>query len=500
MHWLNFDHISDKIADDIKAVLPHITKADAGLTPNLRALHLAMTTCDLLLSMGVSTSSVVSRALDITETYCELPVHVNITSNLVMFSQLRGLTNEPLTLIRPVAMREVNNMTVQLVQDLVYRIRSGEFELKDAEIEMDKILKHPHTYPGWITPLANATLAAGVALMFTGNWRIILVTFGIVWLVDRLLVYLTRLAVATFFRQAAGGFFVTFAAAIVNQLATNGVGFFAGMNPSLIVVGGIIMLLSGLAIVGAVQDAIDEYYITANARLLKVFIQTSGIVLGIFVGLYTVRQFGMGISVSPDPLLLTGLQLQILAGVVMAAAFAVATQTRLRAIAWAGIIGGMALLVMYVSVHAGIATIPATGIAALIIGILAKLFSRQWHTPSSGIIAAGILPLVPGLSLYTALMQLVNYPPGAPLFYRGISTLFSAIAIALAIAAGTSLGYIIARPLRQRRTHIRNLLPFSNFMWNQLKLPHRHGLARIALGQASDSGKDDDQVDLGSVL
>lgn len=475
MHWLRLGKIGKKIAEQAQSSLAHIIKADEKLTPNLRALHLTMTVCDTLLSMGVSASSVVSRALDITETYCKRPVYVDVSSNTVTLSQLRGLTNEPLTLIRPVAMRNINNMTVQAVQDLVYRIRAGELELKDAEIEMDKILKSPQKYPGWLIPIAHAALAAGVALMFTDNWRVILVTFVIVWFVDRIVAYLSKRAIATFFRQAAGGFFVTLAAAFVNYLAVSGVGFFDGMNPSLIVVGGIIMLLSGLAIVGAIQDAIDEYYITANARILKVIVLTSGIVLGVLVGLYAARKLSIGIAVSPDPLQSTGLQLQILAGVVMASAFAVATQTRKRAVLWAGIVGGLALVVMYSAGQLGIATVPASGIAALMVAVLAKLFSRLWHTPSSGIIAAGILPLVPGLALYTALMQLVNYPPGDPLFMRGVGTLFQTASIALSIAAGTSLGYILARPFRQRRTHARNLIPFSNFMHGQLKASHKHG-------------------------
>ncbi|HET8690333.1 MAG TPA: threonine/serine exporter family protein [Candidatus Saccharimonadales bacterium] len=473
--------------------LPNADKIDHPSSPDLRALRLAMTISDRLLSMGVAAGNVVSRVLDITETYCSQPVHVDISSNLIMLSQLRGLEAEPLTLFRPVVSREVNNMTIQSIQDLVHRIRSGQLKLEQAEVELDDVLKHPITYPNWLIPLANATLAAGVDLMFTTNWRIILVTFVIVWLVDRLVFALSKKGISTFFRQAAAGAFVTFGAAIINLLASRGITFFDGMNPTIIVVGGIIMLLSGLAIVGAIQDAIDEYYITANARILKVTLLTSGIVMGVLIGLYAARKAGMGIAVSPNPLHLTGLHFQIAGGAIAAGALAVATQTRLRAVVWAGFLGGLALLIMYSSSSLGISVVPASGVAALVVGVLAKLLSRFWRTPASGVTAAGIVPLVPGLSLYTGLMQLVNYPPGDPLFTRGLGTLFSAIAIALAIAAGASFGNILARPFYQRRTHLRNFLPVSQLMRFQLRAGQKHGLARIALKRAwSHQQWDDD--------
>lgn len=458
---------------------------DGTLTPNARALRLTLAVCDTLVSMGVPSSGVVTRALDITEAYCDRPVHIDISANLITLSQIRGVKKEPLALIRPVITRGINNMTIQSIQHLVYRIRVGEAELGDAETELSQILRHPIRYPAWLTSIASASLAAGVILMFTTSWHIVLTTFVIAWLVDRLMSHLHKRSIPAFFRQVAAAAFVTVAAAGINWLAQNGLDIFAGTNPTIIVVGGIIMLVAGLAVVGGIQDAIDEYYLTANAKVAKVIMLTSGIVMGILIGLYVANKIGMGIAVSPDPLQLTAFPFQIAAGAIAAGAFAVATQTRLRAVVWAGLIGALAIFVMYSARSAGISIVPATGIAALVVGTLAKLLSRKWSTPASGIIAAGIVPLVPGLSLYNGLMQLVNYPPGDPLFYRGLGTLFTAIGIALVIAAGVSFGYIIARPLRQRYTYVRNLMPFASLVRAQLNSEHRSRLARILLGKHS---------------
>jgi uncharacterized membrane protein YjjP (DUF1212 family) len=452
----------------LEATMPS-RKISHELTPNLRALRLAMMASDVLLSMGISANSVVSRALDITEAYCDQPVHIDIISNVIMLSQLRDMESEPLTLMRPVVLRDTNNMTIQSVQQLIYHIRQGMYTLDEAEAELDKIVAGPITYPVWLITTANASIAAGVALMFSTNWRIVAVTFVIAAMVDRLVILLTNRAISAFFRQAAAGAFVTLAAAVIALLARNGIEFFAGMNPTLIVVGGIIMLLAGLAIVSAIQDAIEEYYITASARVLKVAMLTAGIVMGVLIGLYAARKTGMGIAVSPNPLHLTGLHFQVAGGAIAAAAYAVATQTRLRAIAWAGLMGAGALLVLYLTTHLGISVIPGSGVAAVVVGVLASFFSYYWRTPASGIIAAGIIPLVPGLALYNGLMQLVNYPPGDPLFFSGLGTLFAAMATALSIAAGASFGNMLAKPLHRQLTYARNFEPFADFMRWQLR-------------------------------
>lgn len=462
--------------------LPTIEKAGESLTPNLRALRLAMTASDLLLSMGVSANSVVARALDITETYCDRPVHIDIAANLLMVSQLRSLEKEPLTFIRPVVLRDINYMTIQAVQKLISDIHKGYVPLEIAEERLEKITQKPKTFPWWVITLSNGALVSGVSLMFTSSWQAIVTTFFIGMAVDRLLHYLTTKAISAFFRQIAAAAFVTFIAAVLNLLALYGVEFFIGLNPTLIVVGGIIMLVAGLAVVSAIQDAIEEYYITANARMTKVFLQTIGIVIGIMVGLYAARKLDIGIAVSPDPLLLNVIQMQIVGALVASAAYAVGTQTNLRVVLWIGLIGAGALATMYTAMNSfGISVVPASGIAAAFVGLSASLMSRLWSTPSVGIIAAGIIPLVPGLMLYNGLMQLINYPPGDPQFFKALGTLFTVGSTGLAIAAGASFGSLVGRPFRQKMANNRNFGPFVKFLSWQFRSKGKRSIAQFAL-------------------
>lgn len=468
-----------------KAAMPLIEKFGSGLTPNMRALRMATTMADQLLSMGVSANSVVSKVLDVTDTYCERPVHIDISANVIMVSQLRGIEREPLTLIRPVALRDVNYMTIQAIQNLIYEISKGHHTLDEAEGLLDAIITRPKKFPWWAVMLGNASIVAGVTLMYTSSWQAIVTTFCIGIVIDRLLALLVKYGTPPFFRQIIAAAAITLIAAGINALADHGVTFFADINPTLLVVGGVVMLVAGLVIVGAIQDAIDEYYVTANARLTKVIMQTTGIVVGILVALYTARKLGIGIAVSPDPLLPNTFEFQVIGAGIAAAGFALAGQTRRRAIVGIGLIGAAGLWIMLSAMtYMGVSAVPASGIAALFVGSSAAIISRFWRTPSVGIISGGIVPLVPGLTLYTGLMQLIQFPPGDPLFPRGIGTLFTALALALTIAAGASLGSMIGRPLRQQLANRRNTVPFAEFMRRQLKPSSANFLAGLALGRS----------------
>jgi len=477
--WLTPQGLAHPNLDELRTAFA--ADATKSLSPNLRALRLAMTASDLLLSMGVAANSVVSQALDITEAYCDQPASVTITYNLLYIAQIRGFAEEPLTLVRPIPFRDVNNMTIQAVQRLIREIRRDGLTLDDAEARMDKILNHPANYPAWVPRLATVAIAPTVVLMYTTDWRAVTLTALAALIVERIVSILGSKLSVPFFKQAAASTFVTLFAAAVAWLGRHNVTLFAGMDPTLIVVGGIFLLISGLAIVGAVQDALEEYYLTATARLLRVTLMTLGIVAGILFGTYLARKLNIGIAVSPNPLQLTELHFQILGGGLVAMTQTLATQTRLRAILWAGLVGGSSLAVMYASTHLGISIVAATGVAAFYVGAIASLSSRLWRTPSSGIIACGILPLVPGVTLYTGLMQLVNYPPGNPQFMTGVATMFSTISAALAIAIGASLGSLLIRPLHRRITQSRNAGPFMDYMQQQIHADSRAAkfMARI---------------------
>jgi uncharacterized membrane protein YjjB (DUF3815 family) len=105
----------------------------------------------------------------------------------------------------------------------------------------------------------------------------------------------------------------------------------------------------------------------------------------------------------------------------------------------------------------GFAEVPANAAGALLAAFVATIIARRSRTPGFALIAAAILPLVPGLSLFTGLLQAVGTlgQPG-DLAASGV-TLLQALGVAVGIAAGATLGTYLGRPVKEQLRRIRNL-------------------------------------------
>jgi uncharacterized membrane protein YjjP (DUF1212 family) len=427
---------------------------DESITPNMRALRLSVNVADTLIAMGVPVADVVSQSLDITDRYCRRKVQIDISSTLITVSQDRGDAREPLTIIRHAQPRTTNYMTVQSIQELVRKIRSG-LDLDTAEKEFDDIITNPLKYPYWLTIFGSGLISAGVGILYGAKPVILLIMFVVAALVSYFLRLLVHHRIPTFYAQIFASILIVLIAALVRKVDdSNSVSWIQDVNPSLIVIGGIVMLVAGLTVVSAVQDAIDEFYVTANARLLKVVMMTVGIVAGVLTGMYFAKKMGVYIPTG-NKFVIAASDWQFIGAFLLSAGYALSMQTRFVGVLVSGAIGILAWYVytLMLSVGGALAAIIASAVAATVAGVVATLIARISRTPSVGLMMAGIITLVPGITLYNGLLSLVS---GG---YDDFAMLLEAGFIALAIASGVGFGHLVARPVNRTVVRARNALP-----------------------------------------
>ena len=217
----------EHVQQDIQETLD-IEQIEESLTPNMRALRLAMSMTDQLASMGVAASDAVHMCLGITNTYCKRKVHIDISSTLITVSQDRGNDREPLTLIRTIDDRDTDYKRVQALQNLALKIRDHKIQLSDAEKELDRIVREPKPYPRWLRHIMAAGISAGVVVLYAGTPLMTFLAFlmGMVtsWLID----FLSRKGLATFYIQILVSLCITLVAALTVWL---NVQFSLSMNP-----------------------------------------------------------------------------------------------------------------------------------------------------------------------------------------------------------------------------------------------------------------------------
>lgn len=424
-----------------------IEKIDESLTPNMRALRLVLTISEKLLSMGVSARDVVHMMLGITRTYCKQPVHMDISSTLITVSQDRGINREPLTLIRAITLVDVNYQTIQALQTLSREIRYQHIHLSEAEERLEKIINPEKRHPQSLVALSGGALSAGVVVMYGGSLQMALLAMAVGTLSTAAMRLLWRIGVSVFFTQIIMSLCITLIATAVVCVNTK---FNLAFNPTLIVIGGIVLLVAGMMIVGAFQDAIDEYYVTANARLLRVLMATSGIVVGVAIGLHIATRLGISFPTTPDRLTLVDNYTQYIGAAVIASAFVIGNHAPFFGTILAGIVGASGWGLFQLLTDAGWDVLLASGAAAAAIGLVATFMSRLWRIPSLAIIGAGIVPLVPGLSLYNGLMGIISQAPSDPGYVVALASLARAVMIGFAVAVGASFGNAVGRPIRSQ--------------------------------------------------
>jgi uncharacterized membrane protein YjjP (DUF1212 family) len=361
-----------------------------------------------------------------------------------------------MTLVRTVQPDVLDFTKVRRVQALAEGIRAG-LPLEDAINDLEKIRDAPRLYSGWVASAGNAAIAPGVTLLFTVSWQILVITFVTGFAVDRLLLWASGRRLPPFFSQLAAAAFITLVATGVSALGSHGVGILLPVDPTLIVVGGIILLVAGMTAVGAMQDAIDQFYVTASARFLEVAMMTAGIVLGIVSGLQVGVAFGHPIAVSTQALTLGPVVAQFIGAAVISAAFALSAYAGLISVVLSGLMGALGWAGYLGMVTLGFGEVSANAAGALLAAFVATIVARRFRTPNFALIAAAILPLVPGLSLFTGLLQAVGSAtePG-DLAASGV-TLLQALGVAVGIAAGATLGTYLGRPVKEQLRRIRNL-------------------------------------------
>lgn len=418
--------------------------------PQARAvIDLALRVGEALLSVGASAADVVTTVLGLVETYGLKSCHVDVTHTSITVSYHRGVIADPMTVMRIVRSRTEDFRRLDRLHAFVRQTQAERTAVSEARARLDDIVAAPQAYRRWVVTGALAALAAAAAVLFGGTWAIALLSFATTATADGLQRQLRGWGLPPFFVQAAGGALSTTVAVALVIGASHHIAGLAGLSPSLVVASGIVVLLAGLSTVGAAQDAIDGYYVTAAARVFEVLVLTLGIVTGIGVVLSLARRGGTPLELSVSAPLTPNHAVQVAAAVVVAAFFAISVHAQPRTMLVAAAAAGGGWLIYLEAHRSGLGAAGSSALAALGVGFASELFIDRWRVTAAAVRTAGIVPLLPGLAVYRGLFQLVEASPGQGIS-AGVTTLLSAATIGFALAAGSSLGTLLGRPIHHQ--------------------------------------------------
>ena len=423
--------------------------------PETRELNLTLDFClrvgELLLSSGAGAADVAATMLSLARSLGAAQAEVDVTFTALTMSHQSSPEEWPLIATRHVRQRVIDYQDLTQVDHLVRAVVREEVDLAGARTELLRITSTGHDRPRWAVTGGWGVMCAGVGLQLGGDWLVVVLAAFAAMAIDRLQMMIARRRIPGFYQQVAGGGLATLIA--VGAAATP-----LEVDVQLVVTANIVMLLAGIGFMGALQDALTGFYITAGARLIEALLATAGIIAGVSGGLGLASV--TGVEIPPIDPGRTGIQevgLAALGAAVAAAAFAFSSYSPKRMLGPVALVAAAAMAIsLSAETPEGIGRTWSVALAALFVGLVGYTLAGRLRVPPLILVVSAVVPMLPGLSIFRGLSLLaegnrINTP-------EGLVALITAASVALALAAGVILGEYVAQPLKREARRVESRL------------------------------------------
>ena len=409
-----------------------------------RALNLTLDFClrvgEILLSSGAGAADVTATMRSVSWQLGVRHPDIDVTFTSLSMSFQPSPEEPALFQVRQVKQRDIDYEDLTQVDHLVRDVLSDRVDLMEARNRLARIVSSGHNTPRWAVTLGWGVMCAGVGLLLGGNGTVIAIAFAAAVCIDRLQMVMARRRVPFFYRQVAGGGIATIFAVVAAATKLNA-------DPSLVVTANIVMLLAGIGFMGALQDALSGFYVTAGARLTEALLATAGIIAGVSGGLSLGSFFGVDVGqLDPGATDWESVTMMAVGSAVCAAAFAFASYAPARAIPPIALIAGVAIVIAQTIALQGFSRAWATALAAFFIGLVSYAVAGRVRVPPLVVVVSAVVPMLPGLSIYRGLALLGE---GGNATSDGLLAMATAASVAIALASGVILGEYVAQPLKR---------------------------------------------------
>lgn len=397
------------------------------------ALHMA----ESMFRYGAGALEVETSIIAVTAALGLKNIEVDITNQSVQINYAPK-DQTPLTLLRVVRSWTNNYAGLAQVHQLVTDIVAGGVGRAEAVRRLDDIIRSSKPFPRWMVTMAFGVFSAVFVGVLGGGLGASALAFVSNMLVNLVARQLGKWRTPDFFVTAACSFLVTFIALMLRWAG-------ADIPPSIVVAGGILLLLPTGRLVSSVQDAINGFPVTAAGRFLSTILTFGAIVAGIAVAVVVGELIGsVAIDVTqtfPEAYPLWGQAILIAVAVI---AIGITEQTLLKLLLPTAAVGLVGYFVLWGAASLGLGDRLSPAISAVVIGLLARMVALKLGAPQLVVAVPAALILLPGLKIFRSMYVLTVQEADVLL---GSGGMLNAGAIVLGVAAGIVLGDNLARPL-----------------------------------------------------
>ncbi|WP_420827517.1 threonine/serine ThrE exporter family protein [Arthrobacter roseus] len=401
-----------------------------------KTLDFALGLAETMFRYGAGALEVETSIIAVTTAFGLENIEVDITNQSVVLNY-SPKEHTPTSVLRVVRSWTNNYAGLTQIHQLVTDIIDGGLTRVEASERLKEITTRTKPFARWMVTAAFGIFAAAIVAFIGGGLLGSLIGFGICMAVDLVSRTLGKWRVPEFFAVATSAALVTFTA----------MGFWwlkVDIEPALVVSAGILLLLPTGRLVSATQDAINGFPVTAGGRYLSAFFVFAGIVAGIAVALVVGLMLGieqLDVIVSQGSIY--PLPVVVVLVFIAVAMICIAEQTDVKLVLPTSLVGVAGYLLYYWVLTLGFGYRLAPAVAAVFIGMLARIVSLKLGAPQLVVAVPAVMFLYPGLTIFRSMYDL---SVESEVMTSGAVGLFNALTIILAIAGGVVLGDNLARP------------------------------------------------------
>ncbi len=346
------------------------------------------------------------------------------TSMFVAFGQEQGQR----TFLIRVQPEGPNLSRLARVKTILDRVLDGSLSPGDGAAQLRSVIEADSPYSRGLTTIAFALSSAASAVFFGGGVREIVLAASLGLVTGLLALVAARNVTLEKVFTSAAAFLVAALATVAGVVA-------GGVSVSTATLGGLVVLLPGLMLVGAMGELATGHLASGTARAAGAFITFIGIGFGVALGTRVAEQIVGAARVVP-PVGMPEIFIWI-ALVAAALAFAVLLKADRRDVPWIVVGAVVAILASRLGTRlVGSELGPFFG--SFGVAVAGSAFAARTLRPASVVVAPGVLVLVPGSVGFRSITALLDNRVVA-----GIDTAFSALFTAVALVVGLLIANVV---------------------------------------------------------
>ena len=186
--------------------------------------------------------------------------------------------------VRRISRRGTNSRRIAMVNEISREVEHGKLDAEQAERALERVRKTPG-FSQRTMVLAYALAAASFCLLFDGDAVTFAVTFAIGIFVQAVQPLFAHIQMGVLLGNFVGGWLTAVSAQLLY-------GVLPIYNVNAAIIGGIMPLLSGLAMTTAVRDTVYGDLVSGMARALEAMLLATAVAIGVYTGLKMAAMMG----------------------------------------------------------------------------------------------------------------------------------------------------------------------------------------------------------------